>query len=153
MRPRFNSRAKGIKGELEFCRWLQTNFGLDFLPERNLDQVRNGGSDIVQVEPFFFEVKRVENLDLYKAWSQVVFSAIDSARKKGTYREGDLFDNTDRVIPVVAFRVNKKTTWDFLIPSQFIGMEMGYIQLHESMFIRWMRTQLRESQYQAEQDA
>ena len=152
MRPRINSRSKGIRGELEFCKWLQRNFGLDFLPQRNLEQVREGGSHIIQFPPFYFEVKRVEGLDHFKAWSQVVFSAMESARKAGTFQEGELLDNTGMIIPIVSFRTNA-TKWEFLIPSQFIGMEMGYVRLHESMFIRWARKQIAESQYRAEDDA
>ena len=34
---RINSRNKGATGEREFCRWLEENLRLDFLPQRNLE--------------------------------------------------------------------------------------------------------------------
>ena len=100
--PRINSRAKGANGEREFAKWLKENLNLQTLPQRNLEQVREGGSDILGVGQFVFEVKRVENLDLLTWWNQVV--------------------NDARLLnkePVVAFRQNNKK-WEFLISARNI---------------------------------
>lgn len=114
-----NGRAKGAAGEREFCKWLQKKFELDFLPERNLEQVRSGGSDILGVYPFVFEVKRVESLDIVKAWIQCK----TDARAAG----GE---------PVVAFRKNRQP-WEFLISATHIGNEFGFIRMDERTFLEW----------------
>lgn len=114
-----NSRSKGAAGEREFCKWLNDKLKLDFMPERNLDQVRNGGSDILGVYPFVFEVKRVENLDLKGAWIQ--------CKSDANFLGGE---------PVVAFRKNRKP-WRFLISSKHIGCTTGFMILEEKTFIEW----------------
>ncbi len=143
MAKRINSRAKGAAGEREFCQWLSDNLNIDKKPERNLLQVREGGADITDVEPFMFEVKRVENLDLHKAWSQVVIACYDLAKKNDTFVNEEFFDMTGGKIPVVAYRTNK-SKWEFLIPAQFIELNAGYITLKESVFIRWANARLIE---------
>ena len=147
---RINSRAKGASGEREFCQWLKESLILSFLPERNLEQVRSGGSDVINVEPFFFEVKRVENLDLFKAWSQVVNSARSNAQRKGTARNGTLIYETGGVLPVVAFRQNK-ADWEFLITAEVIGVESGYVRLTELCFKRWARPIRRQAEAMLDQ--
>lgn len=123
--PRINSRAKGASGEREFCGWLFKNFDqLEEKPERNLDQVRNGGTDVI-VPPFCFEVKRRENLDLLAAWIQVKKDVELIARTHGRQH-----------IPVVAFRFNRKP-WEFLISANYIGCGMGFVRLDERTFIMW----------------
>ncbi len=121
---RINSRAKGAAGEREFCKWIVNNLNIieqEINPERNLEQVRSGGADIIGVTPFVFEVKRVENLDLQGAWVQVV-----TAKRK----------NHSGWHPVVAFRYNRKP-WEFLISAQHIGLDLGYIRLTKSTFKKW----------------
>ena len=66
---KINGRAKGASGEREFAQWLFSEFNLKEKPTRNLDQVRDGGGDLI-VPPFMFEVKRVETLDLHRWWLQ-----------------------------------------------------------------------------------
>lgn len=117
---KINSRAKGANGEREFCKWLAKNFNVE-LPERNLEQVRHGGADIIDIEPFFFEVKRVENIDLYSWWNQVRLSVKSSPFEK---------------IPVVAFRQNR-SPWEFLISAECIGSKRGFVRLQENVFIKW----------------
>lgn len=118
---RINSRAKGASGEREFCRWLFDNFNVP-MPTRNLEQVRSGGSDVIDIEPFYFEVKRVENLSLDSWWHQVC-----RAIKKA---------HDDSLVPVVAFRQNR-SPWEFLIHAENIGVKRGYIRLDERCFIKW----------------
>jgi hypothetical protein len=119
-----NARAKGAAGEREFCKWLHNNFSN--LPEeakRNLDQVREGGTDVLMY-PYCFEVKRRESLDLKSWWIQ--------AKAAG---------KANGCIPIVAFRQNRKP-WEFLIGIDFLVSEVylgdvGFIRLDENVFKRW----------------
>lgn len=120
--PKINSRAKGARGEREFCEWLRNTLDLDFTPQRNLEQVRSGGSDILDVYPFVFEVKRVEKLQLKKWWLQV----------KAACR------HDENLIPIVAYRQNGKK-WSFLIPAVYICIEHGFIQLDENVGKKWLQ--------------
>lgn len=116
---KINSRNKGSAGEREFARWLQINLELDYLPTRNLDQTRDGGGDIVCVEPFIFEVKRCQQLAKRDWWMQITKAAkIDEIR-------------------VVAYRQNNRQ-WKFLISATHIGLATGYIQLEEFEAIAWL---------------
>ena len=119
MRKRINSRAKGAAGEREFAEWLFYHLKLKTKPTRNLEQVRLGGADIIDVPPFIFEVKRCQQLDLRKWWIKL------------------LKDSMDSEIPVVAFRKNNHP-WSFLISAKYIGLEKGYIRLEEPEFIKWI---------------
>ena len=117
-----NGRSKGAGGERELCRWLQETLNLQTTPERNLDQVRNGGSDINEVAPFMFEVKRCEALAKRAWWVQV---------KKAS-------NTVPGTIPVVAYRQNRKP-WRFLISAEYIGLDLGFIQLEEFEFVNWIK--------------
>jgi len=77
---RINSRVKGRSGEQEIVKLLTTKLG-DFLVDRhghpleisrNLDQVREGGADIMSIPPFAIEIKRHENLLVNAWWSQTL---------------------------------------------------------------------------------
>ncbi len=117
---KINARAKGAAGERELAKWLHRNFRLDVIPTRNLEQVRSGGSDIIDFYPFFFECKRVESLDLQSWWNQVLFTV-----RKCEYQDP---------IPVVAFRQNRKP-WEFLVSATHIGLNKGFIRLREKEFV------------------
>lgn len=112
---------KGKAGEREFCNWLDKNFNLPDKPERNLEQARSGGIDIIY-PPFAFEVKRREALDLQSWWIQCKTGAL-------------VLD----LEPVVAFRQNRKL-WQFLISASHISCEKGFILLNESVFKAWVHT-------------
>lgn len=127
-----NSRAKGSSGEREMCSWLQKNFNLITKPERNLDQVRDSGADII-CYPFAFEVKRCEKLDLLDWWSQVKRAVND--------REGKAFG----LEPVVAFRQNTMK-WEFLIAGEHIGIDGSWCRLTEVAFIKWVNAYLKKIQ-------
>lgn len=58
-------RNKGHNGEREFAKKLSEALGRPV--QRNIDQVRLGGADIVEVPPFAIEVKRQEQLSV-NAW-------------------------------------------------------------------------------------
>ena len=128
---RINSRVKGASGEREFCQWLDIHLDIAH-GERNLEQVRSGGADIINCYPFVFEVKRVENLDLDAAWIQVkeAWREIKYEGYDGThqYTTGD-----ENLIPVVSFRYNRKP-WEFLISAELIGNSLGYMRLNEKTF-------------------
>lgn len=116
-----NSRAKGAAGEREFCKWLQMTLELDFLPTRNLEQVRSGGADIIDVHPFSVEVKRCQQISLRDWWIQVKKSVTDF-----------------NPVPFVAYRQNNQP-WRFLISANYIGLEKGYIILEEPEFRKWIQ--------------
>jgi hypothetical protein len=89
---KINSRAKGKSGERELIlvlRELLPEYAADF--ERNLEQTRGGGHDILGLPGWAIEVKRygkVSQADLKGFWSQ----ACEQARKDGgrpalAYRE------------------------------------------------------------------
>ena len=114
-----NPRTKGASGEREACKWLFKHTALAELPERNLEQVRSGGSDIL-IPPFCVEVKRVEALDLLGAWIQCRKAAVDV-----------------NLEPIVMFRKNRKP-WSFLISATHIGCGIGYVLLDERTFKLWV---------------
>lgn len=116
---RINGIKKGKAGEREAAEWLYDNFNLGFKPERNLEQTRRGGHDLLGFSPFCFEVKRQETLNLRDWWIQVVHST-----------------NEEYPIPVVMFRQNRKK-WKFLISAQYIGLQKGYILLEIPEFKQW----------------
>ncbi len=87
------ARAKGKRAELEIVHLL-TERG--FSCERNLEQTRNGGSDISGL-PVSLEVKRRERLALTAWWAQTTSQA-----------------ERDGLPPVLAYRTNG-TQWTFLV--------------------------------------
>ena len=118
--PRINSRNKGANGEREAAIWLQDKLGLGKIPERNLEQIRKGGHDLIGFPPFCLEIKRSETLALRDWWLQVT-QAITN----------------EYYIPIVMYRQNNKK-WKFLISARHIGVEKGYIQLEEREFRIWI---------------
>lgn len=124
---RINVRSKGANGEREFCKWLYENLNVP-MPTRNLEQVRSGGSDITDIEPFFFEVKRVETLLLDDWWRQV------SVACKRSWQDP---------VPVVAFRQNRKP-WEFLISATHIGCKRGHVRVNQRIFLEWASKILQE---------
>jgi len=122
---KINARAKGASGEREFCDWLESAFSLSKKPTRNLDQVRDSGADVI-CNPFAFEVKRCEKLELLSWWGQVN-RAVNNIEGKAFGLE-----------PVVVFRQNG-LRWQFMISSKHLAMpeENGWIILSEVMFKKW----------------
>lgn len=64
------SRNKGHNGERQIANMLTRELGRDV--NRNVDQVRDGGADIIDVRPFAIEVKRCEQLNLTGWWKQAL---------------------------------------------------------------------------------
>lgn len=124
-----NARAKGANGEREFAEWLYKKGLVISLPQRNLEQVRRGGIDLVPDEhPFAYEVKRVESFNdttLNKWWMK----ACKDARKEK--RE-----------PVVAYRTNR-SDWTFLISvEKMLGLPGGYAIVKSLVFVRYAQKRI-----------
>ena len=118
------AKAKGSAGEIELCRWIEKTFELEKKSlQRNLEQTRDGGSDIMGFPPFQFEVKRCE-VTAKRDWWLQVSSALRPSRQ-----------------PVVAFRRNRQP-WRFLISARNIGLENGYMELEEREFTLWAKNVL-----------
>lgn len=93
-------RNKGHSGEREACRWLEKNLFLRGIHlDRNVDQVRDGGADIISLRPFAIEVKRCESILLNTWWKQ--------ALRQRTAKNP---------IPVLMFRQNRHA-WRFCMNS------------------------------------
>jgi len=119
-----NGRTKGASAEREAAKWLQKTFKLAECPQRNLEQVRSGGFDLIGFPPFAFEIKRVEKLDLRKAWVQAVNSC-----------------NQEYNIPIVMYRRNR-SSWHFLVSAKYLGLRNGFLRLEEREFILWAEKRL-----------
>lgn len=116
-----NGKIKGSAGERELCRFIQKHIPINEV-KRNLDQVREGGSDIMSVPGLAIEVKRQEVLAVDEWWKQVVRSAIRTES-----------------IPVLAYRQNRRK-WFFCVPaSLIIPNSWGYITLREEVFVDWLK--------------
>ena len=117
-----NPVHKGKLGEVEFCIWLNNNLGIEDA-ERNYNQAK-GGADII-IYDFIFEVKRREMLDFGNWWYQVI---VAQRRHK-----------TEDLIPIVAFRQNRKA-WKFLIPASLIpGIKKGYLVADSRVFLEFAK--------------
>ena len=119
-----NARTKGATGEREFCSWLHARLCLEEMPLRNLEQVRSGGADVIEIPELpgvMFEVKRCESLSLLKWWHQVRRACSE-----------------EHHIPIVVFRQNRKD-WEFLISSEIIGVPNGYIRMSHIVWLKWIK--------------
>jgi len=96
-KKRINSRNKGASGERQAASWLFYNLKLHIMPERNLEQVRSGGGDLVGVGCFCVEVKRCQVLQINKWWKQTIKSAEDRGED-----------------PVLMYRRNTES-WKFIV--------------------------------------
>lgn len=115
-----HAQKKGKRGEVEFCKWLQENLNID--AERNYNQSDGCSADVI-VGDFIFEVKRRECISLDTWWHQVAIA-------KKNHKNLDL-------IPIVAFRQNRKP-WQFLIPANLIcGLDKGYLVANERVFVQF----------------
>ena len=119
---KLHAQKKGKAGEVQFCKWLLDN--LNITVERNYNQADGSSADVI-TEDFIFEIKRQESIDLDSWWYQVIIA-------KKNHKDKDL-------IPVVAFRQNRKK-WQFAVPVNLItGMNRGYILMSEKIFIEFAK--------------
>ena len=119
-----HARNKGKAAETEFINKFQSLFP-DTL-QRNLDQCRDGGSDVTGCEPFVIEIKRVEKLDLKAWWRQVRLASAT----------GSLCPT--KAVPVVAYRQSRQP-WRFLLPATLIvSKSENFIICDEETFIKYV---------------
>lgn len=111
-------RNKGKQGEREFAKKLGEGLGIEFT--RNLDQVRNGGYDLIGLEQLAIEVKRCETLCIGSWWKQA----------KSQAKEGQT--------PVLAYRQSRKP-WTVVVPAKFVPKDLlGFCEHDEKRKIRFM---------------
>ncbi len=115
-------RNKGHAGEREFALLLAEKLGCGHL-DRNIDQVRDGGADIISLPPFAIEVKRVQQL-LFPAWrKQAIFQC-----------------STRNPIPVLAYRQNHKK-WKIqmlcrdLVKKRYVVDQEAWMEVELETFI------------------
>lgn len=116
-----NSRVKGQNGERELCTLLGSIINRDDLV-RNLEQVREGGGDILGIPGLCIECKRQETITMDTWWRQVCVAA-------------------DRVgcIPVLAWRQNRKP-WQFALPGYLlVPGAPGRIEMSQATFATWLK--------------
>ena len=114
------ARNKGQRGERELCDLLARELALPDGVRRNLEQVRSGGADIMEIAGYAFEVKRVEVLAVNTWWQQALRQA--GART-----------------PVLAYRQNRKQ-WHFCIPASTLGIDdPGYLTVDKNIFFKWLQ--------------
>jgi hypothetical protein len=128
-----SARSKGASGEREACKWLHRRlYGRDVGLERNLNQVRSGGADVIH-HPFVFEIKRrgrsERNLN-YNAW----WIQVNKAAKACNENEG-----VDTYTPIVMFRIDAGD-WQFLIPATQIGCSQGWLHIDRVRFLQWAKS-------------
>lgn len=101
-----SQRRKGATGERELRNMLADFLGVDV--QRNLQQTRDGGHDLLGIGPFALEVKRCEQLNLGTWWAQ----ACDQAEQSG-------------LVPALAYRQSRQP-WRFVVPVRSIMGQPGY---------------------------
>ena len=129
MKRPINSRNKGATGEREIANMFREAFPeLADKIHRNPDQARNGGYDILGLEPFAIEVKRAARPLLKKWWMQAVAQA-------------DAADGPH--IPVLIYRIDRGE-WRVLIPLLDVGsFDLKYIpEISLDLFYLVARQQL-----------
>ena len=120
---KLHAQKKGKAGEVQFCKWLLENLNVDV--SRNYNQADGHSSDVI-TNDFIFEVKRRESIDLDTWWHQVIIA-------KKHHKDESL-------IPVVAFRQNRKK-WQFAVPANLItGLNRGYLVMTERVFTELARS-------------
>ena len=116
-----NIRKKGADAEIEVCKRLQPFFPNTL--QRNLEQVRSGGSDVDGSWPFVIEVKRVEDCCMGNKnswWKQVNAAVVDPAQE----------------IPVVVFRPSR-SSWRYLLAASFVtDGDLGWVECSEETFLK-----------------
>lgn len=117
-----HSQKKGKRGEDDFCKWLKKNLEIDVRREHFQ---ASGYSADVMTEHFLFEVKRHEKPNRDNFFYQLIV-----AQKRHPDKN---------IIGVVAFRENRKP-WKFLLSAKLIGLDLGYIELSEKVFISFAKT-------------
>ena len=85
-----SQRNKGQRGERELFGMLSDELG--FVVKRNIDQIRAGGADCIEIPGWAVECKRCETLNINAWWAQ----AEGQAEKLTSYQ--------NRVLPILFYR-------------------------------------------------
>jgi hypothetical protein len=105
-----SSRRKGQTGEREVCKLIRD--ALDIDASRNLDQTREGGSDIMSIPGYALEVKKhaaVSQGKISKWWEQAVRQAIECGRT-----------------PVLFYRI-PSSTWRVVLAMDAVVDQSDYL--------------------------
>lgn len=105
------SRNKGANAEREIAEIIFYATGVSL--ERNLEQTRSGGYDLVGIDGLAIEVKRQEKLCLPAWWRQTLSQA-----------------EKEKLIPILAYRKNRQP-WSFIV-----GLEK--VEMTQEIFINWI---------------
>ena len=102
------SRDKGIRGENEFCKMLHKLLG-DIYPaiERNVDQDRKSGADILVIDGWAIQVKRYKDTPNISGWWRQTLNEAYEAELK----------------PCLAYRLNRQP-WSVLIPIGLLNRQL-----------------------------
>lgn len=92
-----NAKRKGNAGEVEFCKLIVENLGIDV--HRNLQQTRDGGADI-KLKPYSIEVKRRAAIGNIYDWMNQASAGCDTAER-----------------PIVVCRADRKQ-WLAILPIE-----------------------------------
>tara|TARA_R110000751_G_scaffold154943_1_gene260024 strand:- start:5738 stop:6139 length:402 start_codon:yes stop_codon:yes gene_type:complete len=125
-----NVRSKGAGGEREFCEWLFARGLVQTTPDRNLEQVRAGGIDVIPVDhPFAYEVKRVEKITYFTTYDKWWMKARIDCQPLG--RE-----------PIVAHRKNRGD-WVFLVSLEnLLAVPGSYAILKSVAFVKYAQKRI-----------
>jgi len=93
-----SQRTKGAAAERELAKLLSER--LDVRVERNLEQTRSGGADLLGVGPFALEAKRHERLAINAWWAQACAQAGEA-------------------LPALAYRQSRQP-WTILLPLEVL---------------------------------
>jgi len=124
-----SSHAKGAGGERELARWLFANKLTMLPPDRNLEQVRRGGIDLIPADhPFAYEVKRVERITgntFDKWWIKANSDAVKLGRE-----------------PVVAYRT-ARSPWMFMVGvEKLLGLPGSFAILKGVTFVKYAQKRI-----------
>jgi len=124
-----SSKQKGSQGERKFCNWIYDELALHEKPQRNLEQVRNGGTDILlgvtRDEPHFcVEVKNRTVVDYQTFWVQAACDA-----------------RLLELEPVVAI-TQPRREWEFLISAKLIKCDRGWLHINHRVFLEYAADRL-----------
>ena len=117
-----NARTKGHNAEREFIHYLEEN-GITGLT-RNLDQTRDGGSDVLGLPQLCIEVKRCETLNIEKWWKQT------------------LNEIKGRQIPVLAYRQSRKHWTIITLGNIIYSQEVLRISIDIDDWILWVEVNI-----------
>lgn len=122
-----NSRSKGANGERELLRILGDRLGLSL--QRNLEQVRYGGADCLDLPGICLEIKRCEKVAIAQWWEQA----------KRQTPQGKT--------PCLAYRQSRKP-WSFILPLATLdptAPQAAIVTLDLEGFLWWFAKSHRQS--------